>query len=214
MDLNSITLNNALEGHPHLADQVNSRAAVVAEEINLAAATAEWGFLKDDRGRDLLTLHIRDSLGAEARSELAPAELADERQLRDRLHALLDAALRVNRWRSEVKKLYGQISVWVPRYDPAALFHHETTTLNEQRSGPYAMDVMRIDSGGRSAVLEPIALWVVGADGRVDLSGVGGREIFVLDEGRGWFWVSNDQVERLRPMTEELFMQLLKAVIQ
>jgi len=211
MDTGNIKLSEALEQRPDLAGQVKSQAAIVAEEIDLSTATARWSFDRDDRGRDLLVLHVRDPLGAEARSELAPAELANEQHLRNRLRELLGTALRVNRWRSHVKDLYSQVSMWVQQNDAAALLRLETITLNEQRSGPYEIAVMRIDSAGRSAVLEPIASWVVGADGRVDLTGVGGREVLVLD-GSNWFWVSNQQLVRLQPLTEELFLQLLGAV--
>lgn len=205
-------LTEALQGRPDLASRVESQADVVAEEIDLKTATAQWDFRQDERGRGLLVLHVRDPSGAEAQSEFAPAEMANERRLRDRLSELLEAALHVNRWRTRVRDLFEQVRVWVQQHEVGVLFHEDKTTLTEQRSGPYEIPVLYINSGSRSATLEPIACWIVGADGRVDLTGVGGREVLVLDEVGGWYWVTDNQLGRLQPLTEELFLQLLEAV--
>lgn len=212
MDSGKIILSEALEGRPDLAGRVESQSNVVAEEIRLDMATAQWDSRQDERGRDLLVLHVRDPFGAEAQSEFAPAEMGNERRLRDRLRELLGAAIRVNRWRTSVRALFEQVRAWVQQHDAAVLFREENITLVEQRSGPYEMPVLHINSGGRSATLEPVACWIVGADGRVDLTGVGGQEVLVLDEAGGWYWVTDNQLGRLQPLTDALFLQLLEAV--
>jgi hypothetical protein len=214
MQLDNVVLSEALQGQPIVAERVAAQRGVVAEEIDLATARAEWDLRPDEHGRDLLVLRVQDPLGAEAQSAFAPVELENEGHLRSRLHDLLGAALRINRWRQNLVALYQKVQAWVGEDRPAAFVRENAVTLDEERSGPYHVAALEIAAGGRSARLEPIAAWVVGADGRVDLVGPGGREVFVVDDRRGWFWVGDRQPNRLQTLTSQLFVQLLDGVLQ
>ena len=216
MDTKNVMQTRALQTHGDLAQKASLSTPVVADEIALATATAEWGYQEDERGRDMLVLHLRDTLGAEAQAQFSPAELENEQHLRARLQGLLLAAVQVRAWRKALRQLYDEVGQWCQQRSPPAIVQEDSIELNEERSGPYQVPMLRIMAEGRAADLEPIAGWVVGADGRVDLRGAGGREVLILEENEAdkWSWVSDRATARLQELTNDLFLQLLDGVLQ
>jgi hypothetical protein len=213
MDPANVVQSEALRAHEELSHRVDASSGTVADVIELAAAQVEWDYRQDAQGRDLLLLHVRDPLGAQAATRLAPAELQNEEQLRRRLRDLLDAALRISGWRAALVHFFREAGRWVHESDAAAIIDKAVVTLDEQRSGSYEVPSLDITSGNRVARLAPVACWVVGADGRVDLTGIGGREVFLLDNG-AWFWLSDRPWGRLQRLDKSLFLSLLDAVWQ
>ena len=74
--------------------------------------------------------------------------------------------------------------------------------------------VSTIEVGGQTMEVEPVACWVVGADGEVDLQGIGGPfYLLYIQKDGGWFYLPNSPPVVTHPLTEELFLELAEACL-
>ena len=91
---------------------------------------------------------------------------------------------RVEDWEARVDGLYAAIRAWLPegwtaREGTPARMYEEL--MREFGVPARTIPTLLLDNGaGRSAMLEPRALWIVGANGRVDMT-VGGRHYLLVD---------------------------------
>ena len=80
---------------------------------------------------------------------------------------------RVDDWEERLNDLYATIESWLPdgwtaRMGPPVLMHAEL--MREFQVAPRQLPTLELaDESGQSARLEPRGLWIVGANGRVDL---------------------------------------------
>jgi hypothetical protein len=214
MDPNKIRLGDTLRNLPELRKEVEARRDLVAEVVDLATATAVWDRTADEQGRDVLVLQLRDDFGAESEGKFAPWELRNESQLRRRVGDLLWAAFRVKDWRTQLTQLHEKVRQWVQEDDDLAHFEELQCDRSEERSGPYEVPMLIIHTRGATARLEPVARWVVGAEGRVDLIGEDDRAILVVDKNNVWSWIRQSGVEPgPHPLNKDLFLNLLRAVL-
>lgn len=142
---------------------------------------------------------------------------------------------------SRLKKLYAAVETWTKDTDLGVL--QGTIELDEEVPGRYEAPTLTIqDSQGKQlAALEPVGAWIIGAEGRVDMSGPLNRESLVymakggpqftakatdadksveehttpLFRGvneAGWYWIERWRPSRAHRVDEELFMDLLSEV--
>lgn len=109
---------------------------------------------------------------------------------------------RVSDWESRITELYAEVNRWVSKN---ASFHTEalrTVMMSEELMRDFAvsdrelpvLDVMR--SQEPIASLVPRALWVIGANGRVDLITRKGTRIIVHRDDMTWGWLIVDSEDR------------------
>jgi hypothetical protein len=185
------------------------------ETVVDGTTTASWDLAKDEKGRPILLLDLRDQSRGEAQARFAPDELANEAHLSARLSSLKGALQRVSGWNKELEKLYADIRSWLTVWQPPPYITEETKVVVEEPSGPYHVPMLRIERGDKSMAVEPIACWVVGADGSLDLQGPGGpMTLLLMKQDGGWFWVDDRRPYKLQPLTPELFRDLAEACME
>jgi hypothetical protein len=186
----------------------------VSAAVDVATATASWDLATDERGRSLLVLRLRDQFNGQCSANFAPDELRNERHLASRLHALKEALIRVGHWREHLKLLFDNIRQWCPALPDGAYVQEEPILMREERSGEYEAARLLITSNGHMMRVEPVALWIVGADGRVDLQGIGGPFTLLYSQNDGgWFYLRETPPLKTYPLTQELFLELAEACL-
>jgi hypothetical protein len=209
-----VEISPELEKEAELADLAKKNDGVLNDEIGLTATHARWDLKRDSRNRQLLVLNLRDSLRGEAHGDFVPVELTSEPHLRARLHDLKGAMLLVSAWRGRVDQLFQEMRPWIMEAIPDAAIQDRSTLLIERASGPYEMPAMTIFTQGKAIDIEPVACWVVGADGRVDVRGPMGDDAVLLAQAEKWYWLDQHAVDRLQPLTKDLFKSVLQSLRQ
>jgi len=187
---------------------------IVRAAIDVATAVGTWDLAADERGRPLLILRIRDQFNGQCSAIFAPDELRNQQHLASRLHLLKGSLLRVGHWRGQLKLLFDDIRQWCQALPGGAYVQEESIVMREEQSGEYEASRLRITSNGQTMLVEPVALWIVGADGRVDLRGTGGPfTLLYSQQDQGWFYLPNSLPLATYPLTKELFLQLAEACL-
>lgn len=176
-------------------------------EFDLAGATASFDCGQDRLRRPVVTLQVRDGLQGEAQAQFAPDELENIPHVQRRLHDLKEAVLRVAEFKQQVNALYEQLAAWSRNLDPPPYLQRTPITISERASGSYEIDQLEIALGNFVMKAAPVAAWVTGPDGRVDLVGPEDREVLVIVDGK-WFWNAHQPMAPLMPLTEEVFRRL------
>ncbi len=107
-------------------------------------------------------------------------ELAQEDEALDRDHVVK----RIRDWQGRIEALYRQIAAWLPDLSAAtegSVPMHEPL-MREYGVGGTDLPVLTLSERGRVvARLVPNGLWIIGANGRLDL--VAGDERFLIVDG-------------------------------
>ena len=123
---------------------------------------------------------------------------------------------RVQDWQRRVQTLYGTILSWLPlgwsgTETGGVPFHEEP--MQRFDVGQVVLPVLLLKRGDDRAKLEPRGLWIIGANGRVDL--VHGADHFLLVDRSENFDASDWQVSSLRdrirqrPFDQEWLAEML-----
>jgi len=186
----------------------------VRATVDVATADATWDLAPHERGRPLLVLRLQDQLNGQCSAAFAPDELRSEQNMGSRLHSLKGALVRVGHWREQLRLLFGNIRQWCEALPGGAYVQEEPILMREERSGEYEAARLLITSNGQLMRVEPVASWIVGADGRVDLRGIGGPfTLLYSQQGGGWLYLRETLPMEMYPLTQELFLQLAVACL-
>jgi hypothetical protein len=198
-----------------LSTLVAQKDAVLNSVIDVATAEGIWELGADERGRPVLTLRLRDQFNGQCSATFAPEELQNDAHLSSRLYGLKEALIRVGHWRGQIQRLFADIRQWCQNLPGGAYVQEEPIIIREERSGEYDATRLLITRDGHTLRVEPIATWIVGADGRVDLKGMGGPfTLLYSQQDGGWFYFP-DTFPRVKPLplTDALFLQLAEACL-
>jgi hypothetical protein len=216
-----ITLDPSLQNDADLSAAVAARNPLLESIINGSAAQAEWRRGTNWKGQPAVLLRLLDPSGARAGADFLPVEFKNDQQLGERLRELKEAILKVHHWRIAVEKLFTAFRAWCDRLPKKerrgatypVLVLGETIRVAEGLSGEY--DISQLVVKRISTVrITPVAAWVVGWDGRVDLIGPGDRSNLLYRQGAGrWYHVPNDLPYRELPLTEALFLDLVETCL-
>jgi hypothetical protein len=199
-----------------LRERVDRLVPVIKDELNWEWATVHWDLHVDEHGREVVFLdvcHGKDEEMGEGRIALDPRTLDDEVLFRSKLHEVMDAADRLRHWRQSLEKLYAQVREWMAHRSPPPAIAKIGVRIIEERSGDrHDTPGIEMDFDGQEVSLRPVAAWVIGADGRVDLVGPGDRHILVLRDDC-WYWVNERPKTVDEKLDERLFNTLIDSVL-
>lgn len=151
-----------------------------------------------------------------------------------------NSAEKVRNYNERLKELYGEIGKWVKVHN---LFTNlEPVKRIERLSGEYETFQLTIkdQNGILIAKMKPFAIWIIGAEGRVDLIGNSGVEKIVYlskggpsmsttistgcgivdqheqkifgDKEEGWHWVDHIVIGKQPKLDKDIFLKLLEVV--
>ncbi|MET7246622.1 hypothetical protein ABZT49_25040 [Methylobacterium sp. EM32] len=109
---------------------------------------------------------------------------------------------RIDDWRARIDDLYRQVADWFPHL---CVSRGDTTVMNEEMMRAYGVPPVRLpilrlsDAGAEVAAFVPDGLWIIGVNGRLDLSTRSGR--FLILDRAGLFetprWTIAPALDRL-----------------
>ncbi len=111
-------------------------------------------------------------------------------------------------WIVAVEQLVGDVEAWVTKRN--WWVHRELKTVTEDELGSYEVPVLTMQSPTARFVLEPIARYVMGAEGRVDLSIFPSYDRFMIVRADGgWRLRSLDRRDRNFAWSERAFFKVI-----
>ena len=126
---------------------------------------------------------------------------------------------RVNDWVKRVQNLYDDIISWLEPVEGLKVEQRQNATMYEELMkkfgiSPQSMPTLDIyEEGNLFARLKPIGLWIIGANGRVDLMRKGGAVLLVdeSDQFQPPKWMAHDRQHYMegQALTEDSFLRLL-----
>lgn len=125
---------------------------------------------------------------------------------------------RVDDWEARVKRLYATVSEWLPEGWTARagtpVRMHEELMHRFDVPARQIPTLLLANGSGKSAMLEPRGLWIIGANGRVDMKS-GPRHYLIVDtagnfEASQWQAASTEQRLERVALTESWFTQALR----
>ena len=214
-----ITQDVTLLANPTLSAVVAGKNQFLEAAVNGTAAEATWE-LNGIEGKPNLILQLRDRSGYKSSGTFEPYEFKSEAILASRLIDLSMALKHIAEWRKTVDALFAKIRPWCEALSGNPILCKNVNVVAEQASGEYfVQELFVIKLAGSPArtiepmmVITPIAAWVIGWDGRVDL--IGGGDRFILEysgKENAWYHVPNSLPYRTLPLTEVLFRELAAA---
>lgn len=154
-----------------------------------------------------------------------------ERQQRDETAEPVRRQTRIKWWQDRVGELVDDITQWLsPLVESGSLrIERSTAHLEEESLGRYEISSVIVKLGPKQLMLKPLATVIIGALGRIDVTGPNGKATLLLasqgdstasPEDRmanvGWFISrpllggkpTRPQRRELRPLTQETFQDL------
>jgi len=180
---------------------------LLENELDLPTAEGTWELTQDYYKNPFLRLHVRDPLHGRSTCDFSPGELANDTIVTTRLHQLKDALVRVGKWRQELERFYAQVRQWLTKFPHPIEYTEDSITLNEVASGLYDVPRLIVETDGYKMRVEPTAIWVMGADGEVQLKGIGSMILRYFENG-GWYYLPIQIPYTLHELTEELFLDV------
>jgi hypothetical protein len=116
-------------------------------------------------------------------------------------------------WVAAVEGLVGQVEAWAVERGWAV--RRESKTITEDHLGPYTVPRLMILAGFSRIILDPVARFVAGAGGLVDLATFPSYETFFIGrnpEGDGWFIQAGDVTGARQPWSKEAFLAALQSL--
>lgn len=121
---------------------------------------------------------------------------------------------RIGRWRLALGELGIKIRRWLDEPIKKRLVEvlAYDKTISEERLGSYVVKGWTVTLGGRRVTFDPVATYVVGAFGRVDIVGPATKFILVREKDDGhWSLIDSSDPRRSEPLTQDVFERILLA---
>jgi hypothetical protein len=202
-------LSENLQEDEQLSQLVKSTEDLLQQEVG-PSLSVSWDLAADSKGRPLLVLRLQDSFQGECSASIAPEELSRLDPLQRRFYDLKGALVRVGEWRSQLQQFFQTVRSWCRTSAPDLEFVERSKTVQEERSGEYQVPLLEVFARTGRMELRPIATWVVGADGRLDLVGPEQEHTLLFSKREGWLWVDARDVVTLRPLNQDLMVRLIR----
>lgn len=202
-------------------DAQDAQASLKALQAQLHQAGYHVGSLAIDtlvRPRDEMDTLIYDT---GRYGNLADAEQAWERDYRRRWHDQIEK--RAEDWIARLRGLRSRMEAWlkVPGLDHLGIVDLPALTMSEElmrhfEVPPKMMPVFEIRAGNQRVMrFQPKGLWIIGANGRVDLITKAAAPILVdqsepLSSSTDWQLYDSSKSGRSVPLTQETFVDFIR----
>jgi hypothetical protein len=125
---------------------------------------------------------------------------------------------RFDRWLSALDDLYEKVERWLNESIRAgdASTLRIRAFLHEEAYGSYECNKLLITVGSRTISVEPRGAFVLGAEGRVDMSGPHGRQVVLVLLGGEWYFTTlSARSRREKPalLDEDGFLDILRKLL-
>ncbi|HEX7449591.1 MAG TPA: hypothetical protein VF306_18685 [Pirellulales bacterium] len=111
-------------------------------------------------------------------------------------------------WIAAVTRLMDDVEHWAARRDWWVQRETKTVADDDDQIGAYEAPMLRIQTPTARLVVEPIARYVVGALGRIDLAVFPSyRSVPIVRRPDGWWIGTSDQGDGKSPWSEESFFE-------
>jgi len=129
----------------------------------------------------------------------------------------IDWAAKRDSWICAVEKLYDTIEkdYLALAKNNLKIDRSRQKTVTEQYIGDYSIGELAIAAGDEIVLFSPKGVNLAGAASRVDVRGDRGEAMIVRQPEDGWaLVVSRTPTLRLAPLTDEMFLELLRSVMR
>jgi hypothetical protein len=95
---------------------------------------------------------------------------------------LIDRKNQIQKWNQEIQKLYTQVEQWLKSsiQKKYVTVEKKPIVLEEENLGKYNVESLEIHIGKGKIIFEPIGMLIIGARGRIDVTGPYGRKEMLL----------------------------------
>jgi hypothetical protein len=125
---------------------------------------------------------------------------------------------RVTDWAHRIDELYSQIESWLPA--GFSTQRHQTMLMHEEMMQRFCVPERRLPileithNGAIAATIEPRGLWIIGANGRLDMM-VRNKQYIIVDTAENfaspsWVFTPLSNRQRRQPLTQQTFCSLLQ----
>ena len=122
----------------------------------------------------------------------------------------------VNDWQERVSQLLSLFEKWLEPMvkENLVAIERNTIEMTEDPLGTYEIKVMDVTAGSARVNIVPIARYVVGASGRVDLVRGHNKTMLILTEDNKWVFAYRDDGLQTEPLTEDSFSEAMMELLQ
>ena len=115
-------------------------------------------------------------------------------------------------WIGAVERLIADVEAWATKRGWWVHREDKTVSDDDQRIGTYHAPMLRIQTPTARLILEPIARYVVGAEGRVDLAIFPSyHSVAIVRRDDGWQMLS-DRTGRAKRWSENAFVKTVESL--
>jgi hypothetical protein len=210
-----IDQDSSLRADPALSAAVAENDGVLAAAVNGSVAEATWGLDTSGRSPRVL-LRLRTGEGRPfGGAEFDPVDVRYyPARFADGLGELGAALRTVTDWLPVVGRLFDRLVPWCEALPGDPVVTRGVCYVEEAQSGGYEAPELRVGHGGREMFIRPVAVWVIGWDGRVDMIGPDDRAVLHYTRATdSWHHVPNYLPYRELPLTAALFRELTEACL-
>ncbi len=186
----------------------------VERAIGKHATKAHWDLLPNERGAPRIVLRAYQDAEAQGSMDFSQQELENDAYAEQQITSFAQVVERIDNWRSELAKLYADISTWSQKLEGVISIAEDAIVILEAKTGEYQVSRLTLKRRDQTMEVRPVSVWVVGADGRVDLKGIGGPFTLLFSKRfGGWHYLRETFPIKTEPLTEAIFLTLAEACL-
>ncbi|MCX7751179.1 MAG: hypothetical protein N2320_06575, partial [Candidatus Bipolaricaulota bacterium] len=116
-----------------------------------------------------------------------------------------------DQWLADLRALLDQLKTWLePATQEGLMVEEYDHTVREGLLGTYNAPALKLSFGTTETHIVPVARYVVGGTGRVDVEFPGGRILLIRQGVEGqWMVVPEDRIGK-KPLNEETFSEIVQ----
>jgi hypothetical protein len=109
-------------------------------------------------------------------------------------------------WVAAIDGLFAEVEAWAKKEE--WLVQRTRKTVDEDRLGSYEVPVLTLQTSAGPLILEPIARYIIGAEGRIDLCAFPSFESAIIVRTDGHWRFASVPPSSDRPWSKEAFLEI------